>query len=71
MSNTDFERSEYPELLQLLHDQLTESDDKLDANIPAGHLLVLFSSSAAIVVGTYNLLGIEPLTRAAAESLLY
>ena len=24
-----------------------------------------------IVVGTYNLLGIEPLTRAAAESLLY
>ena len=48
-----------------------ESDDKLDANIPAGHLLVLFSSSTAIVVGTYNLLGIEPLTRAAAESLLY
>ena len=49
----------------------SESDDKLDANIPAGHLLVLFSSSTAIVVGTYNLLGIEPLTRAAAESLLY
>ena len=49
----------------------SESDDKLDANIPAGHLLVLFLSSTAIVVGTYNLLGIEPLTRAAAESLLY
>ncbi len=49
----------------------SESDDKLDANIPAGHLLILFSSSTAIVVGTYNLLGIEPLTRAAAESLLY
>ena len=30
MSKTDFDRSEYPELLQLLHDQLTESDDKLD-----------------------------------------
>ena len=30
MSKTDFDRSEYPELLQLLHDQLTESNDKLD-----------------------------------------
>ena len=30
MSNTDFDRSEYPELLQLLHDQLEESNDKLD-----------------------------------------
>ena len=49
----------------------SESDDKLDANIPVGHLLVLFLSSTAIVIGTYNLLGIEPLTRAAAESLLY
>ena len=49
----------------------SESEDKIDANIPTGHLLVLFLSSTAIVVGTYNLLGIEPLTRAAAESLLY
>ncbi len=49
----------------------SESEDKIDANIPTGHLLVLFLSSSAIVVGTYNLLGIEPLTRAAAESLLY
>ena len=49
----------------------SESDDRLDANIPAGHLFVLFLSSTAIVVGAYNLLGIEPLTRAAAESLLY
>ena len=30
MSNTAFDRSEYPELLQLLHDELTESNDKLD-----------------------------------------
>ena len=30
MSKSDFDRSEYPELLQLLHDQLTESNDKLD-----------------------------------------
>ena len=33
--------------------------------------LIFALSSTAIVVGTYNLLGIEPLTRAAAESLLY
>ena len=48
-----------------------ESEDKLEAKIPVGHLIILFLSSTAIVVGTYNLLGIEPLTRAAAESLLY
>ena len=30
MSKTDFDRSEYPELLQLLHDELTKSNDKLD-----------------------------------------
>ena len=30
MSNTDFNKSEYPELLQLLHDQLTDSDNKLE-----------------------------------------
>ncbi len=48
-----------------------ESEDRLDSKIPAGHLIILFLSSTAIVVGTYNLLGIEPLTRAAAESLLY
>ena len=48
-----------------------ESEEKLEAKIPAGHLIILFLSSIAIVVGTYNLLGIEPLTRAAAESLLY
>ena len=49
----------------------SESQGNLDAKIPAGHLLVLFLSSAAIVIGTYNLLGVEPLTRLAAESLLY
>ena len=49
----------------------SESGDKIDANIPAGHLLILFLSSGAIVIGTYNLLGVEPLTRLAAESLLY
>jgi NADH-quinone oxidoreductase subunit N len=49
----------------------SESAGKLDAKIPAGHLFILFLSSTAIVVGTYNLLGVEPLTRAAAESLLY
>jgi len=38
---------------------------------PQGNLFVLFLSSAAIVIGTYNLLGVEPITRAAAESLLY
>ena len=30
MSKNDFDRSEYPELLQLLHDELTKSNDKLD-----------------------------------------
>ena len=30
MSKTDFDKSEYPELLQLLHDELTESNNKLD-----------------------------------------
>ena len=30
MSKHDFDKSDYPELLQLLHDQLTESNDKLD-----------------------------------------
>ena len=49
----------------------SESHGNLDAKIPAGHLLILFLSSAAIVIGTYNLLGVEPLTRLAAESLLY
>ena len=49
----------------------SESDGSLNAKIPIGHLFVLFLSSAAIVIGTYNLLGVEPLTRAAAESLLY
>ena len=49
----------------------SESRGNLDAKIPAGHLLILFLSSAAIVIGTYNLLGVEPLTRLAAESLLY
>ncbi len=49
----------------------SESQGNLDAKIPAGHLLILFLSSAAIVIGTYNLLGVEPLTRLAAESLLY
>ncbi len=49
----------------------SEYAGKLDAKIPAGHLFILFLSSTAIVVGTYNLLGVEPLTRAAAESLLY
>ena len=49
----------------------SESDGSLNAKIPTGHLFVLFLSSTAIVIGTYNLLGVEPLTRAAAESLLY
>ena len=49
----------------------SESEGSLNAKIPTGHLFVLFLSSAAIVIGTYNLLGVEPLTRAAAESLLY
>ncbi len=49
----------------------SESRGGLDAKMPAGHLLILFLSSAAIVIGTYNLLGVEPLTRLAAESLLY
>ena len=30
MTSKDFDKSDYPELLQLLHDQLTESNDKLD-----------------------------------------
>ena len=30
MTCKDFDISDYPELLQLLHDQLTESNDKLD-----------------------------------------
>ena len=49
----------------------SESEGNLIGKIPTGHLTVLFLSSAAIVIGTYNLLGVEPLTRAAAESLLY
>ncbi|MDC3170128.1 NADH-quinone oxidoreductase subunit NuoN [Paracoccaceae bacterium] len=49
----------------------SESEGNINAKIPTGHLFVLFLSSAAIVIGTYNLLGVEPLTRAAAESLLY
>ena len=32
MTSKDFNKSDYPELLQLLHDQLTESNDKLDPN---------------------------------------
>ena len=49
----------------------SEATGRLDAKIPVGHLFILFVSSTAIVIGTYNLLGVEPLTRAAAESLLY
>ena len=49
----------------------SESTGNLDTKIPAGHLFVLFLSSSAIVIGTYNLLGVEPLTRLAAESLIY
>tara|TARA_R100000231_G_scaffold7122_1_gene10147 strand:+ start:389 stop:748 length:360 start_codon:yes stop_codon:yes gene_type:complete len=30
MSSTEFDRSEYPELLQLLHDEMSKSDNKLD-----------------------------------------
>ena len=49
----------------------SELEGNLNGKIPTGHLLIIFVSSAAIVIGTYNLLGVEPLTRAAAESLLY
>ena len=49
----------------------SETSAKLDVGIPKGHFFILFASSAAIVIGTYNLLGVEPLTRAAAQSLLY
>ena len=49
----------------------SEATGRLDAKIPVGHVFILFVSSTAIVIGTYNLLGVEPLTRAAAESLLY
>ncbi len=49
----------------------SELEGNLDSKLPAGHLFVLFLSSMAIVLGTYNLLGVEPITRAAAESLLY
>ena len=49
----------------------SELEGNLNAKIPTGHLFIIFVSSAAIVIGTYNLLGVEPLTRAAAESLLY
>ena len=48
----------------------SEAEGSLNAKIPVGHLFILFVSSAAIVIGTYNLLGVEPLTRAAAQSLL-
>ena len=30
MAKTNFDKSEYPELLQLLHDEMSKSDDKLD-----------------------------------------
>ncbi len=49
----------------------SELEGNLNAKMPTGHLFILFVSAAAIVIGTYNLLGVEPLTRAAAESLLY
>jgi NADH-quinone oxidoreductase subunit N len=49
----------------------SESQGNLNSKILPGHLLILFLSATAIVIGTYNLLGVEPLTRAAAESLLY
>ena len=42
----------------------------LDRKMPFSHLIILILSSSAMLVGTYNLLGIEPLTRLAAESLL-
>ena len=48
-----------------------EKETKLDGRMPFTHLCILFFASAAIVIGTYNLLGVEPLTRAAAQSLIY
>ena len=48
-----------------------EKETKLDGRMPFTHLCILFIASAAIVIGTYNLLGVEPLTRAAAQSLIY
>ena len=48
-----------------------EKETKLDARMLFTHICLLFAASSAIVIGTYNLLGVEPLTRAAAQSLIY
>ena len=47
-----------------------DRETKLDGRMPFTHLCILFVASLAIVIGTYNLLGVEPLTRAAAQSLI-
>ena len=48
----------------------SSNENSLDGKMPFFHLFLLIMSSSAMLVGTYNLLGIEPLTRLAAESLL-
>ena len=48
----------------------SSDENNLDRKMPFSHFCLLLASSSAMLVGTYNLLGIEPLTRLAAESLL-
>ena len=48
----------------------SSEENSLDKKMPFSHFCILMISSGAMLVGTFNLLGIEPLTRLAAENLL-
>ncbi len=48
----------------------SSEENSLDRKMPVSHFFILIIASSAMLVGTYNLLGIEPYTRLAAESLL-
>ncbi len=48
----------------------SSEENKLDRKMPFSHFCILIISSGAMLVGTYNLLGIEPYTIMAAQGLL-